>query len=69
MMVKCYGISWMRFQDRPITVVKEMDQSECINPGFLAKQNQYDIWIAKIEIGSRDFGGYEVLITYDFISY
>lgn len=45
-----------------------MDQSECISQGFLAKQNQY-IWIVKIEIGSCDFGGYEVLITYDFISY
>lgn len=45
-----------------------MDQSECINQGFLAKQNQY-IWIVKIEIGSCDFGDYEVLITYDFFIY
>lgn len=36
-----------------------MDQLECINQGFLTKQNQY-IWIIKIEIGSCDFGGYEV---------
>lgn len=67
MMVKCYVLSWTRSWDRTIQVVKEMDQSECINQGFLAKQTQYDIWTVKIEIGSWYFGNHEVLSFYKLL--